>query len=34
MTIVNSNAKIFGVISFLELSQENLSLKNVNNFIR
>ena len=28
MTLVNTKANIFGFISFLELSQENISVKN------
>ena len=33
MTLVNSNAKIFGFISFMELCQENISVKKMNNFV-
>ena len=32
MTLVNSKAKIFGFISFLELSQENISVKKFEQF--
>ena len=33
MTLVNSNSKIFGFISFLELSQENIAVKKIEQFI-
>ena len=32
MTLVNSKAKIFGFISFLELSQENICVKKIEQF--
>ena len=32
MTLVNSKTKIFGFISFLELSQENISIKKFKQF--
>ena len=32
MTLVNSKAKIFGFISFLELSPENISVKKFEQF--